>query len=137
MFQSRRWPKLRLEHWNTEQGAVLFVSTSLAFWATECPHVFARDVQIDDTAYRRLDPEYFAWLRSRMLAARTAVDSGRVQAEAFEELRRSFYTVQSWALDKFGEEALRAARGRIDIAGYRPPLPEPAVPGNRQRRPAT
>ena len=122
---------------NTDQGAALFVSTSLAFWTTERGHTFARDVQLDDTAYRRLDPEYFAWLRSRMLAARAAVDAGRVQVDAFEELRRSFYTVQSWALDKFGEEALRAARGRIDIAGYRPPLPEPAVPGNRQRRPAT
>ena len=122
---------------NTDQGAALFVSTSLAFWTTERGHAFARDVQIDDTAYRRLDPEYFAWLRSRMLAARAAVDSGRVKADAFEELRRSFYTVQSWALDKFGEEALRAALGRIDIAGYRPPLPEPGVPGNRQRRPAS
>ena len=127
MFQSRRWPKLRLEHWNTEQGAVLFVSTSLAFWATERPHVFARDVQIDDTAYRRLDPEYFAWLRSRMLAARAAVDSGRVQADVFEELRRSFYAVQAWAIDAFGETVLREAMGKLNRGSYRPPLAEPWV----------
>jgi hypothetical protein len=118
---------LRLEHWNTEQGAALFVSTSLAFWATERPHVFARDVQIDDTAYRRLNPEYFAWLRSRMLAARAAVDSGRVQADAFEELRRSFYAVQARAIDAFGETVLRDAIGKLNRGSYRPPLAEPWV----------
>lgn len=128
---------MRLEHWNTDQGAALFVSTSLAFWGTERPDVFARDVQIDDTAFRRLDPEYFAWLRSRMLAARAAVDSGRVQADAFEELRRSFYKVQAWAIDAFGETTLREAMGKLNRGSYHPPLPEAEVSGNRQRRPAT
>ena len=124
MFQSRRWRKLRLEHWNTDQPAALFVSTSLAFWTTERGHVFARDVQIDDTAYRRLDPEYFAWLRSRMLAARAAVDSGRVQADAFEELRRSYYAVQAWAINAFGETVLREAIRKLNRGSYRPPLVE-------------
>ena len=134
MFQSRRWPKLRLEHWNTEQGAVLFVSTSLAFWATERPHVFARDVQIDDTAYRRLDPEYFAWLRSRMFAARAAVDSGRVQADAFEELRCSYYAVQAWAIAAFGETVIRHAISRLDAAAYQHPMPEQSEPRSRPQR---
>ena len=110
----------------------LFVSTSLAFWTTERPHVFARDVQIDNTAYRRLDPEYFAWLRSRMLAARAAVDSGRVQADAFEELRQNFYAVQGWALDTFGEAILREALWRLGTMGYRPPMLAPAVPEDHQ-----
>jgi hypothetical protein len=104
--------------------AALFVSTGLDFWATERPHVFARDVQINDTAYRRLDPEYFAWLRSRMLAVRSAVGSGRVVADAFEELRQNFYAVQEWALDTFGEATLRDAIRTTDPTTYRPPLCE-------------
>ena len=122
-----------LEH---QPRAVLFVSTGLDFWATERPHVFARDVQIDDTAYRRLDPEYFAWLRSRMLAVRAALDSGRVVAAAFEELRQNFYAVQEWALDTFGEATLRDAISRLDAAAYRPPVPDPSEPRSRLRRPA-
>ena len=38
-------------------GVQLFVSTSLAQWETTEPHRIARDSQIDDTVYRRLDPE--------------------------------------------------------------------------------
>jgi hypothetical protein len=120
-----------------QPGASLFVSTSLDFWATERPHVFARDVQIDDIAYRRLDPEYFGWLRSRMVAVRAAVASGRVPAAAFEELRRSFYGVQEWALDTFGEARLRDAISRLDVAAYRPPMPEAtAAAQSRSPRPA-
>jgi hypothetical protein len=122
-----------LEH--TSRPA-LFVSTGLDFWATERPYVFARDVQVDDIAYRRLDPEYFAWLRSRMVAVRAALDSGRVTAAAFEELRQSFWAVQEWALDTFGEATLRGAISRLDAAVYRPPVPEPSEPRSRPTRPA-
>lgn len=47
------------------RSVAMYVSTSLEQWITNEPAVFARDVQIDDTAYRRLDPEYYAWLRSK------------------------------------------------------------------------
>ena len=53
-------------------GARLFVSTSLDTWMAGNPEIFARDVQINDTAYRRLDPDYYAWLRSRMRLAKLA-----------------------------------------------------------------
>jgi hypothetical protein len=120
-----------------QPGASLFVSTSLDFWATERPHVFARDVQIDDIAYRRLDPEYFAWLRSRMVAVRAAVASGRVPADAWEELRQNFCAIQEWALDTFGEAELREAIGRLDLAAYRPPVAEAtAAAQSRSPRPA-
>ena len=50
----------------------LFVSTALARWVTHEPERIARDFQINDTVYRRLDPEYYAWLRSRMNLAQLA-----------------------------------------------------------------
>ena len=66
-----------------DSPSCLFVSTSLATWTTANPEQFARDFQINDTVYRRLDPEYYAWLRSRMVHCQEggncrASPSGRV-----------------------------------------------------------
>ncbi len=90
-------------------GVQLFVSTSLQSWATDKPHLFARDVQIDDVVYRKLDPEYFAWLRSRMLEVKAAHKAGRVPQAAFDELRTRFNELQENAIALFGEKALQNA----------------------------
>ncbi|MDP9053807.1 MAG: hypothetical protein M3N93_05820 [Acidobacteriota bacterium] len=95
----------------------MWVSTDLKMWWPRDPSFIARDCQIDDRCFRRLDPEYFAWLRARTISVSAAVASGRVSADAFEELRRSLYAVQAWAIDAFGEEGLREALGRIDVLG--------------------
>jgi hypothetical protein len=75
--------------------------------------------------YRRLDPEYFAWLRARMFTVKRAADAGDVAPAAFDELRGRFNGVQSQAIDLFGEASLVAALGSFDPEAYRPPLPEP------------
>ncbi len=110
---------LRLAH--------LFVSTSLDTWTTDQPEVFARDVQINDTHYRRLDPEYFAWLRAKMTAARTAAQSGRLPVDAFNALRSRFNAVQSCAVEHFGEPRLREAVRVLSVRLYAPPMAEPTV----------
>ena len=104
---------------------VLYVATDLSTWAPECPERIARDCQIDDVVYRRLDPEYFAWLRARMFTVKRGVDAGSVSPGAFDELRARFNGLQSQAIDLFGEAALVAAVGSFDPESYRPPLPEP------------
>ncbi|GIU75789.1 MAG: hypothetical protein KatS3mg004_2876 [Bryobacteraceae bacterium] len=106
----------------------LFVSTSLDTWTTDQPQMFARDVQIDDMAYRRLDPEYYAWLRSRMNLAKLAAGAGRLSREAFNELREKFNAVHEWAVAHFGEEALRDAVRHLDTRSYAPPVAEPDKP---------
>ena len=103
----------------------LFVSTSLATWTTAKPEQFARDVQINDTAYRRLDPEYYVWLRSRMVIAKKAATAGHLDAAAFEVLRARFNTLHVWAVGSFGEEELLAAVRRFRSGDYQPPRPEP------------
>jgi hypothetical protein len=113
----------------------LFVSTALDTWITEQAAAFARDVQIDDTAYRRLDPEYYAWLRSRMLLAKKAASTGQIGIDAFDELRHRFNTIHQWALDRFGEEALIAAARGFGHCEYHPPVAEPE-PQNRAIVPA-
>lgn len=106
----------------------LFVSTSLDTWTTGQPEIFARDVQIDDAAYRRLDPEYYAWLRSRMNLAKLAAQAGRLGEEEFEELRGKFNAVHEWAMAHFGEDALREAVRNFDARNYAPPVAEPGRP---------
>ena len=108
----------------------LFVSTALGSWTTDQAHVFARDVQIDDTAFRRLDPEYYAWLRSRMNLARSAHQAGQIGGEAYDELRSKFNGIHEWALAHFGERVLAEAVRILDARDYQPPAAEPDKPPN-------
>lgn len=118
-------------------AAALFVSTDLQSWITGEPHAFARDVQINDTAYRRLDPKYYAWLRSRMNLARSAHSAARIDDESFEDLRSKFNRVHEWAVAHLGQRALANAVRDLDARDYRPPTPEPDSPATGQpRRPA-
>jgi hypothetical protein len=104
-------------------AASLFVSSTLLTWSTETPERFARNFQIDDTVYRRLDPEYYAWLRSRMVVAKKAAAARQIDAAAFEELRGRFNAVHEWAVGYFGEDRLLDAVHTLR-ADYSPPVPE-------------
>ena len=110
---------------STSARGHLFVSTALDKWFTEHAAAFARDVQIDDIAYRRLDPEYYAWLRSRMMLAKLAASAGQIGIDAFDELRHRFNTIHQWALDRFGEAALIGAARGFGHREYTPPVAEP------------
>jgi hypothetical protein len=103
----------------------LFVSTALDTWFAENAAAFARDVQINDTAYRRLDPDYYAWLRSRMMLAKTAAGAGQIGLDAFDDLRHRFNAIHQWAVDRFGEQALIAAVRNLVVREYSPPVAEP------------
>lgn len=109
----------------------LFVATSLDTWQTDQPTAFNRDVQINDTVYRLLDPEYFAWLRSRMTTAKMAHLAGRISDEDYGELRGRFNRVQDLAIGAYGEAALVEASRRLDARRYAPP--EPVLFASRER----
>lgn len=113
-------------------AVALFVSTALGPWTTDQPKVFARDVQINDTAYRRLDSEYYAWLRARMNLARSAHQAGQIDGDAYDELRSKFNTVHEWALEHFGERRLADAVRSLDARDYQPPVAEPDTPPRSQ-----
>ena len=102
----------------------LFVATSLYVWFTGEPDRFARDFQINDTVYRRLDSEYYAWLRSRMALAKQAATAGHLDTSAFEDLRLRFNAVHAWAVEHFSEAQLLAAAQTFRSCDYKPPLPE-------------
>ncbi len=106
---------------------LLFASSTLMTWSTETPERFARDFQINGTVYRRLDPQYYAWLRSRMVIAKKAAAAGQIDASAFEELRGRFNAVHEWAVGHFGEDRLLEGV-RTLRAEYSPPVPEDDQP---------
>jgi hypothetical protein len=117
----------------------LFVSTSLTTWTTANPEQFARDFQLDDTVYRRLDPDYYAWLRSRMALAKKAATSGHLPPAAFELLRVRFNAVHDWAVGHFGEASLLAVLRTFRSGDYEPPMSEdegPHVPAPRAHKSA-
>lgn len=117
---------------DSRRESALFTATNLVFWETDKPHHNARDVSIDGTCFRRLDPEYNAWLRHKMTLTRNAADSGRFSAGASEELRARFNAIHAWTIEHFGENALRSAIRALDPKPIRHPrrnLREPAVRG--------
>jgi hypothetical protein len=113
-------------HYAISPGAAeaLYVATDLGFWKTDSPATFCRDVQINNTAYRRLDPEYFAWLRSRLALAKAAAKSGRIDPAGFENLRGRFSEIEAWALEHFGPQAVLAAVRTLEPRAYVPPKAE-------------
>jgi len=122
-----------------DSPSCLFVSTSLATWTTTNPEQFARDFQISDMVYRRLDPEYYAWLRSRMGIAKKAATARHLPPAAFEDLRVRFNAVHDWAVRYFGELPLVAATRALRAGDYKPPVAEaegPRVPAPCARKTA-
>ncbi len=108
----------------TTQEAALYVATNLESWETLTPKYYARDVSIDDTCFRRLDPDYYAWLKHKMALARKAADLGRISSPAFDKLRTRFDDIHTWAVNRFGEDTLRSAIQSLDPKTYSPPVLE-------------
>ena len=106
------------------QAPVPWVSTDLRILRPDPTWRLAPDCTVDARCYRKLDPEYFAWLRSRMLEVRAAHKAGRVSQAAFDELRRRFNELQEIAIALFGEMTLQNALRAFRVADYRPPAPD-------------
>ena len=106
---------------SSKRETALYAATNLKSWETDEPHHFARDVGIDGTCFRRLDPDYYAWLRHRMDLAKKRVGSGRLSAQAFNTLRTRFNEIHAWAIEHLGDEDLRSAVQSLDPKDYAPP----------------
>jgi hypothetical protein len=115
-------------HPDPSRGAsALYVATDLHTWEAEPPIPANQDAICEQVGYRRLDPSYYAWLRSRMELARSRYATGRLEASQFEVLRARFNPVHAWALARFGEPALRRAIASVEVARYAPPAVQEAL----------
>lgn len=108
--------------------SVLYVATDLSMWRPQRPEWIARDCQVNDRCYRRLDPAYFAWLKLKMHSVKAAADAGRLPVPVFNEARERFNGMQVAAVAMFGETALIEAVRALDVDTYRPPLPDEHEP---------
>jgi len=108
----------------TRQETALYAATNLESWETDKPHYYARDIGIDGTCFRRLDPPYYAWLRYKMGLAKKAADSEHLSARTFEALRTRFNSIHAWAIERFGEDELLSAIQSLDPKAYPPPALE-------------
>lgn len=112
-----------MTHHPSHQEPALYVSTTLDAWLTHAPHCYEPDLTDNGTAYRRLDPGYYAWLRERMDAAREKAERGLLPSEAFHHLSHQFNRIHDWAMTHLGKPALTKAVKEFVPALYRIPQP--------------
>jgi hypothetical protein len=115
----------------------LFVSTDLDTAQFEWAVTSASDVEYNGKIYRRLEPEYFAWLRSRMLAAQSAFKAGKLPVSTWESLKNRFNPLQEYAVQKFGKEDLQQASRRLSPQNYQAPRHVQAEPEKPAEPPRT
>lgn len=93
------------------------------------------------TAYRRLDPEYFAWLTIRAEKLRSMADAGKLSRADFLTASSRWAAVRAFAEQFWEPEVLEAARERMvslesSERPYPPPEPDADSRGQRVRAPA-
>ena len=77
-----------------------------------------RDVLVAGKVYRRLNPDYYAWLRHKMDLAKSAFDRGRLPEPTFDALRDRFNAIHAQAIHLFGESTLLHAVWHLDPTRY-------------------
>jgi len=115
--------------------SVLYVSTELDIWETSTPEP-DQDEICEACGYRRLDPEYYAWLRHRMTVAQQFRRSGRLSAAQYQLWRTRFNAIHAWAVARFGEGMLVAAVEALDPKAYQPPRVQDWEPRSQSEQPS-
>jgi hypothetical protein len=103
----------------------IYVSTGLDIHDIEDARDWPEDREIDGTLCRRLSPEYFAWLRSRMVTAQAAHKAGKLPEDAWNTLRQRFNALQELAIREFGKESLQEVLQSFSSKNYQPPALRP------------
>jgi hypothetical protein len=106
------------------------VATSLETWEAKPPVRPDQNAICEPCGFRRLDPEYYAWLRSRMALAQKRYQAGRLPQRQYDELRTRFNGVHVWAVERFGEPVLLEAVRTLDPRAYHPPAVKDAEEGD-------
>lgn len=107
-----------------EQEKALYVATDLRCWEGECPaddEFSWEDVWRDGTTYRRLDPFYLAWIRSRVDRARVAAFHRDVDPSGLALVLEKYATVRAWGVDHFKAEHIKKAEEKLNPGRYLSP----------------
>lgn len=104
----------------------LYVASNLKSFYTDDPSGIARDLGLNGTCYRRLDPVYHAWLRGRITKLQAAEHAGKLPAKQVSASLAAFREIHAWAATRFGqtalEQAVKSFRPRANL--YKPPSME-------------
>ena len=101
-----------------EMEDVLFVATDLSILNQAATPATLQDIDIEGRVYRPLDPEYYAWLRTRMERAQVTFERGRLSPQAYELFRIRFNALHDQAVALFGEDALLDAIASLNPKSY-------------------
>lgn len=107
---------------NTEPISTCWYATDLSRWEDSTAQISTEeDLLLEGKAYRRLTPEYYAWLRSRMQHAQHKHQQGLLPATVYDKLRERFNLMQDEAITHYGEASLLEKLETLDIQRYTPP----------------
>lgn len=114
----------------------LYVSTALdSFIADDDPGtIAARDITYRGARYRRLDADYYAWLKSRFDRAARAAAAGQLDAQTYQAARDKFKIIYEWATAHFGAEEISRAARQLIGTNYDPPRLPSAVTATEKRQ---
>ncbi len=102
-----------------------YISSSLKIIYPSRQNNCSEDLTIEGTVYRRLDPDYFAWLHARMLHARKAHKTGKLTEKVWNELQQRFEKLRELALEIYDRPTLIEAVESFDPHDYQPPIITP------------
>jgi hypothetical protein len=85
----------------TKPLSAIYVSTGLKVLTPSDLGPETKEYEHDGVKYRRLDPEYLAWLQERMFKAQAAHRNGKLPDKQWQFLRESFNAIQAWAKTAF------------------------------------
>ena len=106
-----------------KKAAAIYAATNLEFWETDKSHYLAYEISINETCFRRLDPDYYTWFRHKMISAQASHQAGKLSNPTWETLRERFNSLQEMAIEMFGKETLQQALRDFNPKSYTPPVP--------------
>jgi hypothetical protein len=86
----------------------LYVSTSLLYFESPKSAPLGPDFRWHGITYRKLDPQYFSWLKSRIDSLAQITDTTRLAPESYIETLNLFSSIQSWVLQRIDKDKLDA-----------------------------
>ncbi len=110
---------------------VPYVSTDLRMVNVPVPDAKHRDLQIEDTWYRKLDAQYFVWIEGRIAIAEKSAKKNRISKKALQSLKSRFKKIEVWVDENLSPKNLKAARALVKYGSYDEPPAASPKPINR------
>lgn len=105
------------------ESPTLYVSTNLQYRFLSDTKNLARDLMLNDVVYRRLDLQFYCWLRYKMSRLAQAYQRGELPEDRYISVLTPFMVVKAQALADYGDSEIQKAWKALlpKIDRYRPP----------------